>query len=981
MRWAMFAGLLFLFQTADTRTGVEQRLWQYRNLGKAFYENPTTQVQAVEQFKHALDLAPQSAREQLNYGLALLRAGKTQEGVAQLQRVQKAHPELPHTWFNLGIVYKKDGDFDKALPQFAQMVKLRPNEPVSHYNLGVLYRQQGKLDDAVRQFEKAVELNHTLAAPHFQLYNVYRAQGKKEQAAAELRRFQELKKAQEGAAIPEDMEWCEYAEIYDPIDAPAPAARKQVAFEEKFFREKADGWVVLDAFGEGRADVLTWSNGRLHLYRHGTEEVPKFGIEDVTGVVSAAEGDFDNDGLMDLAVLTEKGPVLYRNMKGRFEKQEAALPSRRFEAAVWLDYDHDYDLDLFLLGEDSALYRNQGKAGFTDRTADFPFVKGKAIAGTEFRLVPDTKTFDLAVAYADRGGVLYRDLLGGQYGAEDYRVPEARQLRVTDSDHNGKLEVVAREFTPVDLNGDGAIDAVFADRVQLNRTEPKSNYITVQLSGIKNLKLAEGAEVEVKAATLYEKKVYDGVPLTFDLQDYKEADTVRITWPNGMIQNEIRQEANKAYDYKEAQRLSGSCPMIWTWNGREFQFITDVLGIAPLGAKSGDGTYFPVDHDEYIKIPGEALAARNGEYEVRVTEELSEVSYIDQLHLFAVDHPADEEFFLNEKWKAPPYPEFRYFGAKRRVYPKSAVDQAGRDVLQFITKADRRYPTGFRRTESGVAELHSLTLDFGDAAKENRAVLILNGWVDWADGSTFLAAAQESKEGLIPPYLQVKDGKGEWRTVIADMGMPDGKPKTIAVDLTGKFLSKSREVRIVTNLCVYWDEIFLSESSARPKVEERRMTATSAELSFRGFSKSKIDPERKQPDQYFYSVSSPTSYWNPTPGRYTRYGNVLPLLEAVDDRYVIMGSGDEMRLRFDAASLPPIASGWRRDFVLKVDGWAKDRDANTAYSQSVEPLPFHGMSGYPYPAREQYPADELHRSYLREYNTRPALRLIRPLAQ
>ena len=76
------------------------------------------------------------------------------------------------------------------------------------------------------------------------------------------------------------------------------------------------------------------------------------------------------------------------------------------------------------------------------------------------------------------------------------------------------------------------------------------------------------------------------------------------------------------------------------------------------------------------------------------------------------------------------------------------------------------------------------------AAPDNRAVLVLNGWVDWADGSTFLAAAQESKEGLIPPYLQVKDAAGNWKTVIQDMGMPDGKPKTIAVDLSGKFLTE-----------------------------------------------------------------------------------------------------------------------------------------------------------------------------------------------
>jgi hypothetical protein len=494
----------------------------------------------------------------------------------------------------------------------------------------------------------------------------------------------------------------------------------------------------------------------------------------------------------------------------------------------------------------------------------------------------------------------------------------------------------------------------------------------VHLEGVRNLKLAQGSYVEVKAGQLYSRKRYNGEPLVFDLRGYKEADTVRITWPNGLIQNEIHQPANQQYDYKEAQRLSGSCPMIWTWNGHDFQFLTDVLGIAPLGASSGDGSYFPVDHDEYVQLPASALSEKDGALEIRMTEELSEVSYIDQLRLYALDHPIGQEVFVNEKWKGPPFPDFRFYGAKRRVYPIDARDDQQRNVLPALLKIDRQYPNDFARSESGIAELHSLTIDFAGAAKENRAVLILNGWVDWADGSTFMAAAQESKAGLIPPYLQVKDASGAWRTVIEDMGMPDGKPKTIAVDLTGRFLSSDRHIRIVTNICVYWDEIFLSESSAPPQIRKVR---------FRGFSASTIDAQRKQPEQFFYSISTPLSYWNPTPGKYTRYGDVRELLSEVDDRFVVMGSGDEIRLRLNAHALPPVAAGWTREYLLKVDGWAKDRDANTAFSQSVEPLPFHAMSAYPYAAGEQYPRDAAHQAYLRDYNTRPALRLIRPLGE
>jgi hypothetical protein len=225
----------------------------------------------------------------------------------------------------------------------------------------------------------------------------------------------------------------------------------------------------------------------------------------------------------------------------------------------------------------------------------------------------------------------------------------------------------------------------------------------------------------------------------------------------------------------------------------------------------------------------------------------------------------------------------------------------------------------------------------------------------------------------------VRDREGNWKTVIEDMGMPAGKPKTIAVDLTGKFLSKSREIRIVTNMCVYWDRVFAATDTANPRVTLSEQVPTQAALRFRGFSDVTVHPQRRQPEQFHYARVKPISLWNPTKGLYTRFGPVRDLLGQSDDRMVVMGSGDELALEFSAVNLPPLPNGWRRDFLLYFDGWAKDADANTAFGQTVEPLPFHAMSQYPYPAGENYPNDSLRRDYLQRYNTRPALRLIRPL--
>lgn len=985
---ALFA--LVLMRAAGPGATAEQ-LARHRNLGKAFYENPTTQNEAVEEFRKALLLSPKSARERLNFALALLRAGKTAEGVAELLKVQKQDPSIPHTWFNLGIAYKKAGEQVKALQQFERMVQLVPDDAISHYNLGAVYRLGGRNEDAIREFRTAAKLDPTLAAPHFQLFNLLRTTGRTDEGKRELEIFQALKKEQEGAAIPEDVEWNLYAEIYDvPADTPAPEPPAALKFEVR---------TAAAAMPAGRA------------------------------------GDADNDGAPDYCIVSPTGVQV--------SPKAVATPSGAYEDCAWIDFDHDYDLDLMLFGDKQVVLRNQGPAGF--QPVEFPFEAGHALSAAVFRVLPDTKGFDVVVTYANGNAVLYRDLLQGSYKAEKLALPaQSRNIAAADLNNDSWLDLVytspegtfvswnkSGQFLPgirvsaaisgfafadtenrgvidivqgaavlrndrkggfgaraaaglpancsspsvSDFDSDGRVDVACDGKQYLNRTVTGNFWIGVNLEGTKSNKLAFGSEVEVKTGARYQKRVYDGSRILFGLGKDKLVDTVRITWPNGLIQNEMKQAPGKHYKYQEAQRLSGSCPIIWTWNGRQFEYITDVLGVAPLGATAGDGQYFPTDHDEYVQISGESLKAVDGEYRIRITEELSEVAYIDKLQLMAVDHPAGMSVFTNDKFKGPPFPEFRLYGARQRIAPKSATTSGNRDVLGKVLAKDGRYPDDFSRNLSGVADLHHLELDFGTTG--SNGVLILSGWVDWADGSTFLGVAQHGRGGLIPPYLQMKDKDGRWQTVIEDMGMPAGKPKTIAVDLSGKWLSSSRAVRIVTNVCVYWDEAFLTPDAAEPAVKLNSATLQSASLRYRGFSPAFIHPERKQPERFSYGEAMPVSLWNPTPGLYTRYGDVRELSTKVDDKMIVMGSGDEIVLSF--RELPPPPAGWKRDFLLLADGWAKDRDANTAHGQNTHPLPFHSMSNFPYGANERFPEDAEHRAYLETYNTRPALKLIRPL--
>jgi Tfp pilus assembly protein PilF len=1051
----------FLLSEIPNGLSLHDRLWQHRNLGKAYYENPMTQVQAVDEFKQALALAPDSPRDRVNYGLALLRAGSTKEAMTELLKAQKQDPAIPHTWFNLGIAYKKNFDYANAIEQFEGMLKLVPNEPMSHYNLGIAYKLGGKPALALQHFVTSSELDPNFAAPHFQLYNAYREVGRKEDSTRELDLFNEIKKRKVGAAIAEDPEWSYYSEIYDVVEldgdldhGPASAFKFQSSRVADGVDPATAGMAILDSKGDGQTDLLVWSENGVILLKNGVTPVADSGLEKLKGVVSISAGDFNNDGLPDLAVLTHSGAALYVNHGGKFELLPVKMPAGNFRKAIWLDYDHDYDLDLILLGDKSVLLRNEGSAGFSDQTAHFPFVPGNAVDGAIFDLVPDNNEADLAVLYRDGSTVIYRDKLLAHYEAlppitgiagttsiQAFDINndgwtdliQARQsgLRllinnrgkltanentisakgpVTISDlanrslsdlvvpgnvyrniGSAKFEAIPVEslanvvaIASADFDGDGhpdlaAVGASGSVTFLKNVTVPSNNYLQVRLQGIKNLKQANGAVVEVKTGAWYQKKIYMGVPLSFGLRAYPEVDTVRITWPNGLVQNETKQPAGKALEFKEKARLSGSCPMIFVSNGSGFEFVTDVLGVAPLGASSSDGQYFPVNHREYIQLAAPSDATRKSQYEIRITEELKEVSYLDQIRLVAVDHQPNEEIFTSDKFVGPPFPRFRTYGVKNRIYPSSAQDEKGHNVLDRLRHRDQQYVDSFSCGAAGTAPPHSLTLDFGKAAANNRAILVLQGWVDWADGSTFLNAGQEHKTGLVLPYLQVKDANGEWQTVIEDMGMPSGKPKAIVVDLTNKFLSRSREVRIVTNLCVYWDEIFLSEETREPDIKITPLSPSLAGLHYRGFSRMLHGVRNAQPEHFEYEQWSAQSMWNPTPGLYTRYGDVQKLLRRADDEMVIMGSGDELRLKFNLRSLPPVAPGLKRDYLLSVDGWAKDADPNTAYSSSVGPLPFHSMKGYPYPSSQHYPQDPEHQLYLRTYNTRRAFQNLESL--
>jgi hypothetical protein len=425
--------------------------------------------------------------------------------------------------------------------------------------------------------------------------------------------------------------------------------------------------------------------------------------------------------------------------------------------------------------------------------------------------------------------------------------------------------------------------------------------------------------------------------------------------------------------------------------------------------------YNTPDPTEYVRMTSDQLKEKNGRYELRVTNELEESMFVDRLQLLAVAHPIGTEVYPNEGMSEPPK-VFKLFVTKNARPPLSAIDDKGHDVLDLISRMDRHWPDDFRVDRvRGYADEHTLTLKLGEPgsagvppasarrrladpgkmaaperqsfsvlrggkaadrvgranpneSKSKHVVLFLTGWTDYAWSSDNVAASQANKE-MKPPSLQVRDRAGKWRTVIEDIGIPVGRPQTVTVDLTGKFLSSNRDVRIVTNMRIYWDQILFGTSNDDAPTQTTRLDPVKADLHWRGFS-AEVTPDGREPFGYFYAKVSFTSPWKTMTGHYTREGDVRELLLHSDDMFAISRPGDELSLSFDATALPPLANGWTRTFLLYADGFSKEMDINSASPDQLAPLPFHGMSRYPYSWPEHYPFDAKHLEYLEKYNTR-----------
>jgi hypothetical protein len=173
------------------------------------------------------------------------------------------------------------------------------------------------------------------------------------------------------------------------------------------------------------------------------------------------------------------------------------------------------------------------------------------------------------------------------------------------------------------------------------------------------------------------------------------------------------------------------------------------------------------------------------------------------------------------------------------------------------------------------------------------------------------------------------------------MGFPAGLPKTITVDLTGRIpLYQQTKIRIVTNMRIYWDRIRVEIGPEDPGIRVTTLQAVKAKTSWVGYPQ-QWSPDGTAPFGYDFARREALAPWKTHQGSYTPLGDVLDLLRAVDDRYVVLSHGEAITADFPNAGLPPLPEGWTRDWLLHVDGFGKDMDIHSQHPDKLEPLPRH----------------------------------------
>jgi Flp pilus assembly protein TadD len=805
----------------------------------------------------------------------------------------------------------------------------------------------------------------------------------------------------------------------------------------RFAPARINGILAVDLDQDFRSDLVLAGAAGIRLLK----QTDSARFEDITfravsdpsvrdaNCVGVWAADSDQDGDLDLVVGVKDQPpiVLQNNGDGTFDVARPFSGIQSVVSFVWADFDDDGDNDAAMLDDAGKLHIfSNDRAGKFIELPLPPELTTRRIWAITTAELGEAK-LDLVTLAADGALLQLSQQQDGSAwsiktavhwsGAPAQLQPADSILIAADLDNNGRVDFLAscpggstiwladaagelgplstapsgQVFAVADMNGDGLLDLVGA--TVANASSNKKYHWQDIRARSKNSKgdsrinsFGIGGKIDLRTGLLVQTRPIDSPMVHFGLGTFSTVDVARVTWPNGTAQAEFDLKADQTVVAE--QRLKGSCPSLFAWDGTQMRFVKDcapwspALGLAINAQKTAD------IHQtrEWQKIPGEMLKPRDGVYDLRITAELWETYYIDYYAMIVVDHAPGTEVWVDERFSIPPPKLDLYLTQTPHAFAR-ATDDTGTDVTSTLASLDNIYLDTFGRGQyQGVTRDHFVELDLpGDAPRDRPIYLLAHGWLHPTDASVNIAISQGKHEPPRPLSFEVADGKGGWKVVAPSLGFPAGKLKTMVIDLSDSFIDGApRKLRLRTNMEIYWDQLqwAVGVNADGSNLHRSVLSPTKAELRHRGFSRmtqaNASSPEMPRYDQ----IVSTGQRWRDLIGYYTRYGDITNLLRDADDRMVIVNAGDEMRFEFQPPKVQP--QGWKRDFMWIGDGWIKDGDLNSRYSKTVIPLATHETTEYTRPpttladepAYQRHPEDwvSYHTRYVAPDDFRAALR-------
>ena len=981
---------------------------------------------ALAEFQNALTRAPRDADCHYQVAIGLIRTGKNEEALPHFEMTVQLDPTIRGAWNNMQLAWRRAGrieDADRALATFRDLESSGRGRAHS-----TTYTEQGKLAEAIRDwiipgptdpgpssmvFQEPIRITkaHEGGAPPFALVDADLDCIPDLWIAGSDATAWDLTEAPEQVGSLTVLDGAVCFAIGDVDEDGIPDVASSDGDEVRIFhgtegrtpdysevistvKANASDMMLADIDMEGDLDLLmATGNGPIQFslnegrsFRSVQDSPSLRGKQSVDRIIAVRDLDLDHDA--DLLLQGESLSWISGAPQWKYQENPEQRPLTvggpiHASSILLVDVDGNLEQELVLL--------QQGKLSIQKRAATTKDAVGKALFEGLVDLPAEISSANyrtIAAADLDLNGT--QELLlstskntvvvqfqEGSASIVTMTLPAAVTIVVGDIDGDGDPDLIIEK-------DDGSLWLV---RNSLDIENKNLHAFRAHLGGRRdgddrrtNL-LGFGARLELRNPDQALLAFQEGSaghrarglqPVVIGVATSTRISSLIIEWPDGVLQAEIDVPVDHCQEIEEVQRKSSSCPILFTFDGKQWNFISDFMGGGGLGFWIGPDKYAPPEPTEVVRIQPGALQQVDGKLRLSIMEPMQEVCYADRLQLLAIDHPDSQSCYPEEFFAVqadPPSGEALLLQDSDRVFPHAARDASGEIDTARILATDRIYsgPRALLPDLVGYCEDQVWEFSFDSIPEGDRVCLFLDGWIEYPYSRINFAAYQGNKR-LAAPTFRWRSAAGEpWQLLGEEIGYPAGMPKTMVLDVTRIIQEGAREIRIESNLELFWDRVFLAAVEPVESSQSHIVPLLSALLRDGGYPREYSD-DGHLPATYHYDQRDATlDYRVMEKGLVTRHGRVDELISKVDDRFVILGGGDELVLEFDASALPALAAGWKRTWLLDTFGWCKDLDPLTGAREGVGPLPFEDMAGYPPEPTQQAP-DRV--EYQRIWNTR-----------